>query len=544
MHQRRRTTPRLSSLETLERRLLLSATLGAAGHVDMAAALPADMRGELDETATVTSLLPESEAPGNGVTMLGRLTSWQRYAGRVGGSDALDAYRFSLAERSRVRIELTHLDRDVDLYVYDARIREVARSTRGGRQHETITVDLAAGHYLIAVVPYRSASSRYILAVRSQTVVVPPPRPRTPPATPPPAAERPATPPPPTRPDPAPADPLPPRQEPPRVPPAADAPPAPEPPAPAPLPDVPIYGTDRDWNLNAVGAPEAWANDYTGEGVVVAVLDTGVDRLHPELVDNIWRNHGEIAGDGIDNDRNGYADDVYGWNFADQTNNTFDDHLHGTHVAGTIAAARDGRGTTGVAYDVEIMPVRVLNANGSGSSQAVAAGIRYAVANGADIINLSLGGGISREILAALRIAAEAEVLVVAAAGNAAAATPTAPAIHSRELDNVISVGAHDRLNRRARFSNRVGSSGAVQVDAPGVAVQSTIPGGRYGTLSGTSMAAPHVAGLAALTLSANPALSADELRRLVVEGALRSVADSSAIGGVDAAQSVGRAVV
>ena len=120
-------------------------------------------------------------------------------------------------------------------------------------------------------------------------------------------------------------------------------------PNPTPFPDVPYYGGASDWNLNAINAPEVWARGYTGSGVVVAVIDSGVDYRHPELANNMWVNSGEIAGNGRDDDGNGYVDDYRGWDFADNDNNPLDIHGHGTHVAGIIAAAKDGAGTTGVA---------------------------------------------------------------------------------------------------------------------------------------------------------------------------------------------------
>jgi subtilisin family serine protease len=192
-----------------------------------------------------------------------------------------------------------------------------------------------------------------------------------------------------------------------------------------------------------------------------------------------------------------------------------------------------------VAPDATIMPVRVLANNGSGTASGVAAGIRYAVQNGADIINLSLGGGFSSVILSAIQYALQSNVLVVAAAGNESAATPGYPAAFSASLANVLSVGAHASSGTIANFSNDVGASGAVQVDAPGVSVYSTYAGGTYGRLSGTSMATPHVAGLAALALSANSNLTAAQLRALIVDGADRAIVGSDSQGGVNAAVTV-----
>jgi hypothetical protein len=305
------------------------------------------------------------------------------------------------------------------------------------------------------------------------------------------------------------------------------------------FPDVAYYGGTQDWALNSINAPEAWAQGYTGQGVIVAVVDTGVDFNHPELNSQIYVNPGEIAGNGIDDDHNGYVDDTSGWDFYSNDNYADDGNGHGTHVAGIIAAAANGFGVTGVAPGAKIMPVRVLGSDGSGSSNSVAAGIRYAVDNGADIINMSLGGSLSTVIQSAIQYAQQHNVLVVSAAGNDSGAMPTYPARLSASLSNLISVGAYNSSNVHASFSDLVGASGAVQVDAPGVAIYSTYLNGQYATLSGTSMATPEVSGLAALTLSANPSLTAAQLRNLIVAGANRAISGSDSVGGVNAAITV-----
>jgi subtilisin family serine protease len=185
-------------------------------------------------------------------------------------------------------------------------------------------------------------------------------------------------------------------------------------------------------------------------------------------------------------------------------------------VAGTIAAVNNGFGATGVAYNSRIMPVKVLSDSGSGSYSGVAQGIRYAVDNGADVINMSLGGGSTDSaVQSALQYASSRGVIVVMAAGNAGAAQPGYPASNATSWG--LAVGAVNSSNQMASFSNRAGSNSSMRyVTAPGVQVYSTLPNGGYGFLSGTSMAAPHVAGVVALMLSANPNLTDAQVRQII----------------------------
>lgn len=272
------------------------------------------------------------------------------------------------------------------------------------------------------------------------------------------------------------------------------------------------------WGNDLVKAPEVWARGYTGRNIVVAVLDTGVNELHPDLVGNIWTNPGEIAGDGIDNDRNGFVDDLRGWDFVYNDNGPIDIDGHGTHVAGTIAGVNNGFGVTGVAYDSQIMPVKVLSNEGFGSNSDIAAGIRYATDNGADVINLSLGGPASSNTLRnALEYAQSRGVVVVMAAGNDGNSQPGYPARYATDFG--ISVGAVDRNSRIANFSNLAGSDRNINhVVAPGVRIYSTLTNGGYGFKNGTSMAAPHVAGVAALMLDANPNLTPLQVRQIITD--------------------------
>lgn len=280
--------------------------------------------------------------------------------------------------------------------------------------------------------------------------------------------------------------------------------------------DVPDTG-DNNWGVDAVNAPEVWEQGYTGEGVVVAVLDTGVDRNHEDLKNNIWTNSGEIADNGKDDDGNGYIDDFYGWNFDSDNNNTMDVDGHGTHVSGTIAGENNDFGVTGIAYDAQIMPVKVLDDFGSGSNSAVADGIYYAVDNGADVVNLSLGGSFpSLGIEQAVQYASDRGVTVIMAAGNSGGQMPLYPARYATQYG--IAVGAIEEDKSLASFSNRAGSEELTYVTAPGVDIYSTLPDNKYQSYSGTSMATPHVAGVVALMLSANPSLDNNQIRQILEE--------------------------
>ncbi|MDB9374410.1 S8 family peptidase [Nodularia sphaerocarpa] len=280
--------------------------------------------------------------------------------------------------------------------------------------------------------------------------------------------------------------------------------------------DVPNLG-GNNWGADLVKAPAAWAQGYTGKGIVIAVLDTGVDYNHADLKDNIWNNPGEIPGNGIDDDGNGYIDDAQGWSFADSSNDIIDVNGHGTHVAGTIAGGNNGFGVTGIAYDAKIMPVKVLNDEGSGSSNSVADGIYYAVNNGANVINLSLGGNFPNSTLeAAIKYASSKGAVVVMAAGNNGYPFTNYPARYANNWG--LAVGAVDSNNKMADFSNQAGMSAFPYVTAPGVGIYSSVPGNQYATYSGTSMATPHVAGVVALMLSANPSLTDAQIRQIIIE--------------------------
>ncbi len=284
-----------------------------------------------------------------------------------------------------------------------------------------------------------------------------------------------------------------------------------------------------------IDAPEAWELSTGTASLVTAVIDTGVLHGHPDLAANMWTNPGEAPGDGIDNDGNGYADDVFGYDFINNDPDPYDDHGHGTHVAGTIAAAgNNGVGVAGVNWTGKIMALKFLGAAGHGESSDAIRAINYATKMKAQygvdvrVTNNSWGGDAwSQEMENAIRASGDAGMLFVAAAGNGGEDgigddnDDPAGAGHypsNYNLDNVISVAATDRGDNRAGFSN----FGATTVDlaAPGVSVLSTYKSDGYANLSGTSMAAPHVAGVAALAFSYSPGATAAEVKAAILGGA------------------------
>jgi subtilisin family serine protease len=309
------------------------------------------------------------------------------------------------------------------------------------------------------------------------------------------------------------------------------------------LPNDP--GFRDQWGLHQLSdidldVPEAWQTTRGSSSVVVAVIDTGVDISHVDLKGNIWRNPGEIAGNGIDDDGNGYVDDVNGWDFRNGDATVFDDakqDAHGTHVAGTVAALADnGTGVASVAPGVKVMPLKFLGGtDGSGSTSGAIAAIRYATAKGAKVINASWGTPGGEDKLLRDTIAKSGAVFV-AAAGNHGSdndATPVSPA--NLSAANIVSVASIDITGTFSTFSNYGPTT--VDVGAPGGRIVSTWPGDKYAYSDGTSMAAPHVAGVAALAASVNPGLSAtqivDVVNQAAVANPLRSLSGKTVTGGM-----------
>jgi subtilisin family serine protease len=270
-----------------------------------------------------------------------------------------------------------------------------------------------------------------------------------------------------------------------------------------------------------IDAARAWDLSTGGASVIVAVIDSGIDLDHPDLQPNLWTNPDEIPGNLVDDDGNGLVDDVHGWDFVNEDDDPRDDVGHGTHVAGIVAAAgNNGLGITGVAWRARLMPLKFLDAGGFGTVADAVQAIDYAVSKGARILNASWGGGDdSSALLEAIRDAGAHEALFVAAAGNDGADSDRAPFFPAGyAAPNIIAVAASDRQDRLAPFSNFGGTT--VDLAAPGVQILSTLPGGRYGLMSGTSMATPHVSGVAALVLGLAPGMPAASLRQRLLEHA------------------------
>lgn len=277
-----------------------------------------------------------------------------------------------------------------------------------------------------------------------------------------------------------------------------------------------------------IDAMKAWQTvRNAGREVIVAVIDTGVDYTHEDLADAIWVNSGEIPGDGIDNDHNGYIDDVYGWDFYNNKAYVYNsrkssEYDHGTHCAGTIAAEINGTGIAGIASNgnIKIMTIKALGGkDGAGDTDAIIKAIQYAQNMGASICNFSFGTTADDENLK--KAIADSGMLFVCAAGNGDDSgkgtdndtTPVYPA--SFDLDNIISV-ANLTYDGTLDASSNYGSK-SVDIAAPGTDILSTLPGSQYGYLSGSSMAAPMVTAVAALTYSYDKSASLKEVKDIVL---------------------------
>ena len=290
------------------------------------------------------------------------------------------------------------------------------------------------------------------------------------------------------------------------------------------------------WGMETVQAPAAWQTSTGSRDIVVAVIDSGIDYTHEDLAGQMWVNPDEDPSTPGDDDNNGWRNDVHGIDCANDDADPADDVGHGTHVAGTIgAAANNQRGVVGVAWDVKLMALKFLGADGVGYASDAIQCLYYAIEEGAHITNNSWGGtNFSRTLHDAISYAGTRGQLFVTSAGNDGTDSDSVAHYPSGyDLDNVVSVAASDRDDQLAPFSNY--GAGSVDLTAPGVGILSTVPGG-YASYSGTSMAAPHVAGAAALVLAADPTLGSDvfALRSALLDNTdpIGSLAGKVATGG------------
>lgn len=294
-------------------------------------------------------------------------------------------------------------------------------------------------------------------------------------------------------------------------------------------PDDPSFG--KLWGLRNTGSNEpngsagvegadvnalkAWDITKGSRSVRIAVIDTGVDYNHPDLKANMWTNTAELNGKpGVDDDGNGFVDDVYGYDFANMDSNPMDGNGHGTHCSGTIGAVHDNRiGVAGVMSDVQIMAVKFLGDDGSGSLEGAIKAIDYATMMNVDLMSNSWGGGgRSQALLDAIQRASDKGIIFTAAAGNSSSnndASPSYPA--SYDTPNMVAVAATTAQNGLASFSSYGRNS--VHIGAPGHNILSTVNGGGYDVYSGTSMATPHVSGVLGLLLAKEGRMSHSALR-------------------------------
>ena len=275
-------------------------------------------------------------------------------------------------------------------------------------------------------------------------------------------------------------------------------------------PNDPEYS--NQWGLTKISAPAAWDMTTGSSDVAIAVVDAGIDVTHPDLSGQLWQNPGEIAGNGIDDDNNGYIDDIHGWNLVNNNADLSDNTGHGTQVAGIIAATtNNGVGIAGVCWQCRLMVVKVVSSGGVANYSDIAAGVAYAAQKGAKVINLSLGGNSDSITLKAAVASASSTAVIVGGAGNDNSSAAFYPAAYD---DYVLAVAGTTQTDTKVGTSNY---GTWVDVSAPGEAIRTTFSGGTYADSSGTSMAAPFVAGLAGLIRSQNPSWSANLTRAQIV---------------------------
>ncbi|MFA4817853.1 MAG: S8 family peptidase [Parcubacteria group bacterium] len=274
---------------------------------------------------------------------------------------------------------------------------------------------------------------------------------------------------------------------------------------------------DSLWALAKIKAPAAWENMDNKAKVIIAVVDTGVDYQHEDLAENIWTNTKEISSNGIDDDKNGFVDDVHGWDFFNGDNNPMDDGGHGTQVAGVIGAmANNNKGITGVAPNVKIMPLKCLGADDQGTSQKCADAIKYAVDNGASVINASWSAKSAgnQKLAEAINYAYKKNVAVFVSAGND---NSNADGYVPANIKYALAVSATNTEDKKSSFSNW---GDAVAFSAPGEKIKTTVVGNKYKSYKGTSFAVAYASGVAALLYLVKSSLTVDEVRILLQNSA------------------------
>ena len=316
------------------------------------------------------------------------------------------------------------------------------------------------------------------------------------------------------------------------------------------VPNDPQYVNGTLWGLNQISdadidAPEGWDVRTSAGSLIVAVVDTGVRYTHQDLAANMWRNPGEVAGNGVDDDGNGFVDDVYGCNAYGRNGNPMDDNGHGSHCSGTIGGVgNNGVGVTGVAWGVKLMACKFLSSTGSGTDSDAITCIDYARLKGAKVLSCSWGGGgYGASMSAAIDRARAAGVILVAAAGNESSnndAVASYPANYPQ--DNIVSVAATTRTDGLASFSNY--GSTTVDLAAPGDGIYSTVSSSdsAYASYSGTSMATPHVSGVVALLAAQYPADTYVSLIQRLMNGtdAVSALAGKMRAGRLNLAKALG----
>ncbi|MBC7258724.1 MAG: S8 family serine peptidase [Chloroflexi bacterium] len=400
---------------------------------------------------------------------------------------------------SRIQVDLTDLPADYDLFLYDPSEAEVASSRYAGLADETIDYSAAAvtGYFYVRVVGYNHAYDAYTPYSLLITITEPTPTP-TPTETPTETPTRTPTDTPTETPTNTPTDT--PTATPTNTPtPTPTLTPTNTPTVtPTPYVSDPLYR--QQWNLAKVHIEDAWDAHGGSPLVIIAIVDSGVDLSHTDLMSNLWTNPGEIPNNGVDDDNNGYVDDVNGWNFVSDTEDVSDWSGHGSLVAGVAAARRDnGIGIAGVCGSCRIMPVKVMQPSGAANYSDIAAGVIYAANKGARIINISLGGySFSNVLRDAVDYAESLGAVVVGGAGNDSTSAPFYPAAYA----NALAVAGTTNADTRSSFSNY---GTWVDISAPDEDILTTALGGDYSNTSGTSVGAPLVSGLVGLLLSMHP---------------------------------------